>query len=78
MNSVSPILKNQAKTEGNNQTENFDIKKTNEFPITSLLRYIAIEHDIINELDKEKFTLDVFKSGLMWFKKNMGSLKSLE
>ena len=42
------------------------------------MRYIAIEHDIINELDKEKFTLDVFKGGLTWFKKNMGKLKALE
>lgn len=78
MNAISPILKNQAKNEGLNHGDKFDPKKTDEYPITCLLRYIAIEHDIINELDKEKFTLDVFKSGLQWFKKNMGKLKSLE
>ena len=43
-----------------------------------MLRYIAIEKDIINELDQDKFTLEVFKIGLQWFKDNRGKMKSLE
>ena len=49
------MLKDAAREEGNNQKDKFDPKNTNLYPMTCLLRNIAIEHDIINELDKEKF-----------------------
>ena len=67
---MSPTLKQQAANEGNNHEDKFDVTKTDAYPITCLLRHLALEHDIINEVDREKFTLEVFKDGLRWFKKH--------
>ena len=33
-----------------------------------LLRHIAQEHDIINETDKEKLTMEIVQKVLLWFK----------
>ena len=65
INAVSPMLKQFAVEEFSK--ENFNIGDTIRFPITSYIRYIIVYLDIIDEMDKRKFTFEVWKSCLAWF-----------
>ena len=64
VNVASPILKEQALREGKSDVEQFQPDNFNEFPICCMLRNIGLRFDIINELDKDKFTIDVFHAAL--------------
>ena len=43
-----------------------------------LMKYIARRYDIINELDRDKYTFAVWHGSLKFFKKYKGRLKALE
>ena len=75
---VSPVLKQQASNEGKNNSEQFNPTNLSQFPISSFLRHIALTNDIINELDSEKFTIQVFHSGLLYLQSKLGSMNALE
>ena len=71
-------MKDQASLEGRNKKEGFKPTDTNNFPISSLLRHIALTHNIINELDTDKFSIKVYHSGLLFLQSKLGKMKVLE
>ena len=44
------------------------------FPILNLLRHISIKFDLINETDEDKFTFEVWREELQWFKANYSKM----
>ena len=62
INVITPYLKEHAKAEF--MKTGFKNGDTNNYPITCLLKKISLEHDIINENDKDKFTFEVWHCSL--------------